>query len=372
MRSKKTLLKASPSGSFRPTLIVVLVAVVAAATVVLQANLSAKQTSSSTAKPAPADQCVLKNDITYTCYKNELTTAVNRVGPEQATAIVKAQYEKVPYVKTQCHQLMHAIGRAALIKHGDLGQTYVHGDHFCASGYFHGASEEIIKEKGADYIVQKADSVCDTFAKSRPYALDHYNCVHGLGHGFMEAQDGELFRSLQACDSLTGSWQQSSCYSGVFMQNIMIAQSPDESINHTSRYLKTDDPMYPCDAVEAKYKSGCYIIQTSWALQQVGYDYTKVFWLCDALNETNLRVICYQSLGRDVSGAQLNDVNKVISTCNLGGTPEARSNCFIGAAKDFVYTFHSDKQAYVLCGKLPVDIKPTCDSTVKSYYATFN
>ena len=57
------------------------------------------------------------------------------------------------------------------------------------------------------------------------------------------------------------------------MQNIMFAQTPDQEVNYQPKYLKNDDPMYPCTAVEGKYKEQCYLMQTSQALSVESYDF---------------------------------------------------------------------------------------------------
>jgi hypothetical protein len=354
-----------------PALLLVIAAVIASALFFLkdknQSDSALKNSKASLS--VPSDNCASRP--TYTCYKTELTNIVDKQNPETATALVKQQYAKIPYVKSQCHQLMHAIGRASTIRYNNLGNTYVHGDHFCASGYFHGASEEVIAQKGTSYIVKNSSQICKVFAEKRRYALDHYNCVHGLGHGFMEAQEGDLFASLKACDSLSDTWEQRSCYSGVFMQNIMFAESPDETADHSSKFLRKDDPMYPCNSVDDKYKTGCYIIQTSWALPQVNNDFGKVFVMCSQVSEA-FRYICYQSLGRDASGLQGYNTEVTINTCMLGSTLDAKNNCMIGAAKDFVYNYHSDKQATSLCDKLSEDLKTGCQSAVDEYFKSFS
>jgi hypothetical protein len=161
---------------------------------------------------AVTDHCV--NTDTYSCYKKELTDITKAQGPEQATGLIKQAYSTSSYVKSQCHQLMHIVGRTALEKYGDISNTYAHGDQFCWSGYYHGAMEQIAIDKGFDYIVKNANSICAPIAAKGKYSFYHYNCVHGLGHGFMFVKDGDLFASLSACDSLTDSWERTSCYGG--------------------------------------------------------------------------------------------------------------------------------------------------------------
>lgn len=339
----------------------------------LQSKSGAQQRASAdpSASTTTVDNCAAKKTITYTCYKTELTNAVKQGSPEAATALIKAQYSKTPYVKSQCHQLTHVIGRAALAKYGSVADTFAHGDQYCWSGYYHGAMEEIAILHGRSYIVDNANTLCVPIAaaKSR-YSFYHFNCVHGMGHGFMEALNNNLFTSLGACDKMIDDWERTSCYGGVFMQNIMNVQSPDETVDHKSAYLKADQPMYPCIAVDQKYKEQCYLMQTSYALQVENYDFDKVFALC---RDTPMayRATCYQSLGRDASGQSISNVDTTTATCLKGSDYEAQSNCIVGAAKDFVSYFHSDKQAKQLCASLPPDLQSICSGTVTSYYSTF-
>jgi hypothetical protein len=150
----------------------------------------------------------------------------------------------------------------------------------------------------------------------------------------------------------------------------MNEQTPDKEEGYVAAYLKEDQPMYPCTALEDRYKEQCYLMQTSYALQVEGYDFNKVFALCDA-TESAYRDTCYQSLGRDASGQSISDVDTTKDTCLLGKDYEAQSNCIDGAAKDFVSYYHDDKKALELCASLPDNLLNNCQNTVNSYYSTF-
>ncbi|MBI4033396.1 hypothetical protein HY379_00150 [Candidatus Saccharibacteria bacterium] len=318
----------------------------------------------------PVDTCAAQNNLTFTCYRTQLTNIVKENGPQPAFALLKQQYKTSAYVKSRCHPLTHIIGLAAYTRYGSVGDSFTHGDQFCWAGYYHGLMEQLAVEEGTEKFLASLNNVCQPIADKSRYSFDHYNCVHGLGHGVMETFKGELFKSLQACDYLIDDYNRTSCYGGVYMQNIMIAQNPDEYADHTSKYLKSDDPMYPCTAVNEQYKQQCYLMQTSHALQVEGYDFTKVFGLCNLTAEPH-RTTCYQSLGRDASGQSISDVARTKSSCMLGRDFAAQSNCIIGAAKDFVSYFHNDKQARELCSSLADTLSAICASTVTAYYATF-
>ncbi|HSX18317.1 MAG TPA: hypothetical protein VLE51_03110 [Candidatus Saccharimonadales bacterium] len=331
-----------------------------------------KKTAANTANNvvAPPDTCAQNNTITFSCYKSELTDITTQNGPQAAFALIKKQYSTVPYIKSQCHQLAHVIGRAAYAKYGNIADAFAHGDQFCWAGYYHGMMEQVADEQGTANFLANLNNICVPIAQKARYSFDHYNCVHGLGHGVMEALDGNLFQSLYACDKITDSWERQSCYGGTFMQNILTVQSPDETVDHSSAYLKADQPMYPCTAISDQYKEQCYLMQTSYALQVENYNFSSVFELC-ANTSAPYRATCYQSLGRDASGQSVSNKDTTKATCLLGKDFEAESNCVIGAAKDFISYFHSDLQARQLCTSLPSSLQSICSSTVTSYYASF-
>ena len=140
---------------------------------------------------------------------------------------------------------------------------------------------------------------------------------------------------------------------------------------HHTEFLKKDDPLFPCTAVNDKYKQQCYLMQTSHALTVVGSDFNKVFALCTNV-QSPFDTTCFQSLGRDASGTTTSDQTKTRETCMAGLTQSARENCIIGAVKDFISYFHSDKQGLALCDSLQEQlVKDTCTSTAHSYYKSF-
>ena len=55
---------------------------------------------------------------------------------------------------------------------------------------------------GPAQIVDQAQSVCAEQRQRDPYSFPHYNCVHGMGHGFMAVFKTDVFRSLAGSDAL--------------------------------------------------------------------------------------------------------------------------------------------------------------------------
>ncbi len=312
-----------------------------------------------------ANPCLDSTTDTFNCYERFYTALVLERDIPAALAQIKSEYVTSGYVQSQCHPLMHVIGHAAAKRYPDVGEAFSHGDGFCWSGYYHGVMETVVSTVPRRDIVSRIDSICASVPGKERYGFDYYNCVHGLGHGVMVMTDNELFEALTICDSLTGSWEQSSCYGGVFMENVMV-----DNRNHKTKYLKASDPLYPCNAVDGKYKNACWLMQTSYMLKTTGGDFAPLFGLC-AQADPGYVDTCLHSLGRDASGTTVSDIARTREICLMGPDDHAKTQCIVGAVKDFVSYHHSDREAKALCETLPETIRPACLSTTESYYQSF-
>ena len=148
------------------------------------------------------------------------------------------------------------------------------------------------------------------------------------------------------------------------MENIMV-----DNRNHFAKYLKKDDLMYPCDAVDTNYKEQCYLMQTSYALSQTNYDFGNAFKLC-ANVDSAFRDTCAQSIGRDASGNSVSNVQRTIEHCSRAIDDNQEMDCMIGAVKDFISYFHGGDQAMSLCLAFPEKFKNSCFKTRASYLTT--
>ncbi len=294
------------------------------------------------------------------CYRGKYRALIKKEGVGAAIADLKSRYGD-PMVRSQCHQLAHVIGREAKYLYPAVAEAFRHGDGFCWSGYYHGVMEAIVADAPPSELPRLLDSFCVEIPGKERFSFDYYNCVHGLGHGIMAIHQNELPASLAFCDNLSGGWERDSCWSGAFMENIIA-----DEVSHTAKYLSSD-PHYPCNAVDARYRDTCYRMQTSRMLTIVGGDFQKVFGLCREVEEV-FRSTCYQSLGRDASGKQISDIAKTRAVCLLGQDEREKSNCIVGAVKDFISYYHSNREARELCETLPAELQSICISTAEDYY----
>ena len=307
------------------------------------------------------ETCTGENATNFMCYDNLYAAIVREEGIEESFAFLRKEYQDNAYVETQCHQITHVIGKAAVEKFPSVSEAYGVGDSFCWSGYYHGVIEAVIADIGYVNLDNNLDSICDDIKGERKYSFDHYNCVHGLGHGIMVLNQNELFESLAQCDILKEYWDAASCWSGAFMENIMT-----DYRNHFTAYLKTEDLLYPCNAVNAQYKKTCYLMQTSYMLKVNNQNFKETFSLCKKADE-GFEDICYQSLGRDAASFYVNNAQGTTNLCLLGENFEQQSNCVIGAVKDFISYFHGDEEAKYFCSLFEENLNEVCSVTAKEY-----
>lgn len=310
--------------------------------------------------------CAGAEATNFDCYESYYDKFVKEKGIAAAVADIKKSYTANAYVISQCHPLMHVIGRAASEGFENPGDAFAKGDSFCWSGYYHGVMEGIVGRIGLKNIAGRLDGICANIKGKEVYSFDYYNCVHGLGHGLMAITQDELFGSLDYCGKLTGDWEQVSCASGIFMENVII-----DNKNHFTKYLKPNDPLYPCPEVSEKYKQPCYLMQSSYILKVVGGDFGKTFAWCEKA-EAGYQNTCYESIGRDASGHSVSNVTATRKTCLLGKPGDEQEHCVIGAVKDFISYYHSDKEAKDLCNSFAAEnLRSVCLTTAEWYYKTF-
>lgn len=305
-------------------------------------------------------------DKAFECFDKYLTDKTLATDPVTAFKDLRGLYEMSSMVQTYCHPLSHSIGHAAVEKYPKVADAYTHGEDFCWSGYYHGVIERYIGKIGYENLPGEINNICMDIPGKESYSFDYYNCVHGVGHGLMSLTGDELFDSLELCDGLTGQWEKSSCYSGVFMENVIA-----DGRNHKTDYLKPEDPVYPCNAVGEGYKETCYLMQTSYMLKVTNYDFKKVFDLCKGVDAGYVNT-CYRSLGRDASGTSVSDVEQTKTKCFIGENFEQKSECIVGAVKDFISYYYSDTKAKQLCQSLgDAQMEKICLETADEYYSYF-
>lgn len=104
------------------------------------ARLLLKQPSSLPQPIAHLSDCVGQK---FECYYQYLRPRTINDGPSAALSDIKQAYATDPYVKAQCHELVHIVGAAAFEHYSDLQAVLRYDDPMCESGYRHGAEEAL-------------------------------------------------------------------------------------------------------------------------------------------------------------------------------------------------------------------------------------
>jgi hypothetical protein len=299
---------------------------------------------------------------TSTCWERTLAATVDRQGERAAIADLTSAMATDALVKNDCHQLIHSVGRESFRKERSVPAALKYTTELCASGYQHGVLEAAIADLDSAQLASAIPTFC-TPITFRRYSLDHYNCVHGIGHGIATHLNEDVFASLPYCKVLNDAWEQTSCEGGVFMQRVIgdINQPPPD--DHRG------DPVWPCDVVDSTSKGACYQIATGRVLRLNNYDFKNGFQVCDQV-EAGWVQTCYESMGRDISGYASLDPNESYALCQLAGSL-GPIPCIDGAVRNAVYDQHSTPKATALCNLLGQADRPHCYSVRDELVAQF-
>ncbi len=286
----------------------------------------------------------------------KLYSYVKKFGPQQTT---KRLSELVPQYG-DCHQTAHKAGRFAYEVDGDKAFEQCGAE--CHSGCYHGATEAYFKVHGTANLTANLNVLC----KSELNPFFSHQCVHGVGHGLMAWTNYQINEALKSCDLLQK--RQDSCWTGVFMENIIGALSEKEAkakgqADHVSSYL-SEDPLYPCNMVDEKYRSSCYFLQTSRMIQLFGAEFKQIADTCLKVPQI-YQEVCFESMGRDVGGVSRGNPTLSIEKCSFAPIGALRTGCLIGAVQDYFWDPSGQDDAIKFCQLLTKkDEKDACYRTI--------
>jgi hypothetical protein len=287
------------------------------------------------------------------CVEQAFGNLAFREGPKPALRLLVAEMAAKPEVERGCHRIVHTIGSASLARQkGNVGRAFSEGDSTCWSGYYHGILERALIDAKNEVLLRAAvRGVCSEVLRDEPQFIS-YQCVHGLGHGLMILTGLNLPKSLEHCEGLGTEWEQVSCDGGVFMENF------NTSYGVTSRYVKDDDLLYPCNDVAERHKLYCYLQITDRLLGQTGYDWRRAAELC-ASAEKAWRATCFQSFGRSASGTARLDRQTLIGYCSVP-EPRWRGECVYGAVRDITSNDAAPGRAIAFCRAVATSLQARC------------
>lgn len=251
-------------------------------------------------------------------------------------------------LRRDCHPVVHAVGRETFLLKGTIHDSFSACDQTCHSGCYHGAVERFLRgdalygqtdrHPNQNELKQKAAAACDPKTPLR----FRYQCLHGLGHAVMYFATYNLTNSLEICDALEDGWSRSSCYGGVFMENV------SNAINEKKNFSPTDYHA-PCNRLDSKYRNDCYIMQTS-RMSEMGLSAEGVLQECAKAGE--FADSCALSLGRDLSNeSRVGQRQAVARKCEMAsGT--SRQACVRGVIFALIDNTWDGRYALPFCHAL--------------------
>lgn len=210
-----------------------------------------------------------------------------------------------------CHQEAHLTGRKSFEIEGR--EIFRNPDYNCHSGYLHGALEAFMATLRGEDLSKEVEKLCKAF----PEAFSEFECFHGIGHGFEAYVGYDLPQALSECKKLSAPNYQTSCFGGVFMENIMVAEGKGAVSGHQTSWV-SDDPHFPCNGLDKNYniQFQCYQMQTSRMLQlkPLNFEFLKQECL---KSPKDMVGVCFTSMGRDIAGQTLRDPKKILELCRV-------------------------------------------------------
>lgn len=262
----------------------------------------------------------------------------------EALALIDRLEAEDPELRRDCHPVVHAIGRETYRIKGNIHDSFLACDQTCHSGCYHGSVErflrgeeiysQIDKHPSTAELKQKTAIACDPKTAYR----FRFQCLHGLGHALLFFSRYQLIQSLEVCDILPENWSRNSCYGGVFMENVFNA-TPE------TRDLSPTDYHYPCNRLDSKYRSECYVMQTS-RMSEMGLTIPEIFRECEKAGE--FRESCMLSAGRDLSNDVRFGETGTAQKCELAGGV-GRSACMRGAVYALIDNTWDGRYALPFC-----------------------
>ncbi|HYZ18887.1 MAG TPA: cytochrome c [Gaiellaceae bacterium] len=294
------------------------------------------------------DDCTSRGDE---CWPQAFGNIAYEDGPRKALDELERLSQTNQIVRATCHRIAHMIGAGGL-RHfdGNVGNAFVEGTPTCGSGYYHGLLQWKLAGLEEDEVAPVAREACND-PKIRKNNFIYYQCVHGLGHGLMLYTGLELPIALRLCHSLQTEFDQTSCSGGVFMENL------SSSFGLRTRWLKKNNLLYPCNIVSHQDKLYCYLLVSSRILPAVNWNWKKAADWCRR-SEPGWVDVCFQSYGRDASGAAVHNADRTRYYCAQAGSGE--KHCLYGAARDIMNNNSEDPAAAEMCSEVKQKFRSFC------------
>lgn len=282
-------------------------------------------------------RCVVSSD-SVACWQEKLLSVLETEGVDAVFDALSDLYVKRKGFPVACHSLAHDIGLAAYnlyLKDPEL--VFSSKAVYCASGFYHGFMEALLKDANGQEARNFCDEVGQRLAKSTPDA--ELQCHHGIGHGALElvaskkaaiTNEHELIKpALRICEGISSTKEERyRCASGVFngIANLYISRKYGFS-------LDADDPLRVCHQQPEVYQEPCYGNMNSALLWFADNNFARAVTFIKKIKDNHHGISSVRYLAVLASLYSVKDFNyrEVVSAC-YSLSEDLRTACIQGIA----------------------------------------
>jgi hypothetical protein len=294
----------------------------------------------------------------FAAYKEKYLTLLVESTPRETLAALREEVSNDATLARACHPLAHEIGRATYNTTHDFTESLAQQDEICNSGFLHGVIEAHFSE--SEDVLAEIPETCKDFDQESYLG---WQCLHGIGHGLMYFTAQDLPRSLALCDELPLA-ARSTCANGVFMDNFNTDQ-----VLHPSRFLKADDPSYPCAEQQDRHKSDCYTYAPTYYLALNPGEYDSALDWCRSV-EKEFASSCFWGVGSQTIKENSKTPEFAIEICEKGAPAETDA-CIKGALNLLALHHGSIEPVETLCATLP-EHRASCKTSLEELTRLFS
>ena len=221
---------------------------------------------------------------------------------------------------------------------------------------------------GPERILDQAQAVCAEFRQDEGYSYLHYNCIHGMGHGFMAVFGTDVFQSLAGCDG----WRRrgsSSTATAVSSWRISAPWTTPSGLRRTCALTSRSIRARRCShSTRPSVTSNRPRMRSTSATATSGRSSSSA----GTSPTRTSAAVCHQGIGGDAAITSSKYVIGVAAQaattrqlCLLGPDAEARANCIVGAVITIVRDLAGDDtKARALCAALADrELADVCEET---------
>jgi len=264
-----------------------------------------------------------------------------------------------------CHLYGHSFGSFLYSYTGNLTQAILFTDRTCGGSLYHGIMQENFRAKSL------SENSASTFDAARDlcneisdvsYSQIRSECLHGIGHGLVIANDFDAFAAMKKCEEIEDEFGQRACTEGASMENALAFRFDKGTFDE-------NDVLFPCSVLDDTYEEACYTYHSIYILKKFP-TVKEAFNQCEKhQNEEHVKY-CFYGIGAIKANRLYENIENIVSACQKGNI-NYQTYCFAGAAYELADQIGIEN-SFELCNYIEDKFKMDCYETVGKWIHTIH